>query len=1352
MPKSLKIPYARSLCRLLSGGVVLATLGLSAPVAAAPMVGTPVVTVADASDAATVLVFTFPLTGAPSAAALLSPGDLQWARPRAMVPASDGAYVPLPRRQQAVVAVPTRESVGWEITGYTWLVEPRTPTSPRAAVSVTPPQIYRDVPLITVVVSPEVEDGVLGSVTVALRHPPRSPYARALTATVAKATPEVLGERAVVNTQLFSRLAAGLSALRRRENTTARQPTHPFLLTDHWLELEIEQTGAHRLTGLNFSMAGISTSLVDSDKLRLYRAWPTALPDDPEQVPATWQDDYAGLTEVALDVRDTDGNWDDGDELRFYAVGPDDWSDRFVADASPIAWQEHPYSNRTVYWLTWEDYQTATPLPGSPQRMAAQDAAAHGGAPLEIHLARHHREEPNVEAFGRLLDNWAWDTAIFNQKTITFDIPNAVTDSAAFYMVEVRSNHHQGNSSSIENIVTVWLNNGLAMGDTVTSSWLISYDGRQDSLRNRVAAWSPQQVDGVNSVTIRRDSPDDPSPPSVILDSADMMAWQELTHVSGQFVFTHWGSQVGAPGEPVDLRLSFRAGWSPTIWDVSDPHAPVVLAGDAVGNPATAVTLGLLRQPDTDVHLLALGESDPYAPAYIVRRTPGELRGLDPSVEYVLLYPTELASYATQLATHRSAGLQVAAVNVADVYNAFGGGVKDPLALRNFLKWLWLKGAGQLRYVCLLGDASRDYRHYRNQFEDPIPTVVRTHFPGLLTTYANYPYATDDHLVSFDTAVSSPWLDLPDLAVGRLTVRDATEAQRRVDAVIAYDADTPTGTWRNSVVIAADDFCQPSSSLCAETWHMHQAEYLIDDLIPPTIDAVKLYLADYDYDPGGTFKPLARQEAKRLWNEGLTIFHYIGHGSDNTLADEQIFLTDDIFGLTNGPRRGVFVAFSCDVGIYDSATRQSMAEIFTSQENGGAIASIAASQVSWVRPNNHLSNAFYTALYPGYSVDADVTLGEVLLQAKVALGNFAKFDDITNSQRYNLLGDPATSLPNPAAGPEFHTTSADTLHGGLREEGVCVLSDYGLTPGAGATYDLAVLEDRETRVATAGSTSYTFWLPGATVFHGTGNVDGDTLRIPFKVPVQIRYGELGKIRLILDTQEGSFAAAMNLPVVQAATGTVDDFAGPAIDLAFADERYRVKPGTPLHGVIADTSGVSILGTSPLNSILLEFDASGFTSNVSDNFAFDPGSYTTGRLEISLPDNLDLGDHMVALHASDVLGNVGSDTLSFQLVAGEQISLDDVTLFPNPTAGPARLIFELSDPMSVNWSIYTLAGHLVYQMSRSFSTPGPQVLHWDGRDTWGDELANGVYLYVVRGSGFDDVGHQLDVTGKLVVMK
>jgi hypothetical protein len=45
-----------------------------------------------------------------------------------------------------------------------------------------------------------------------------------------------------------------------------------------------------------------------------------------------------------------------------------------------------------------------------------------------------------------------------------------------------------------------------------------------------------------------------------------------------------------------------------------------------------------------------------------------------------------------------------------------------------------------------------------------------------------------------------------------------------------------------------------------------------------------------------------------------------------------------------------------------------------------------------------------------------------------------------------------------------------------------------------------------------------------------------------------------------------------------------------------------------------------------------------------------------------------------------------------------------------------------------------------------------VLAWDGRDARGDEIANGVYLYVVRGSAAGDPRHPAVVNGKIVLMK
>jgi hypothetical protein len=94
----------------------------------------------------------------------------------------------------------------------------------------------------------------------------------------------------------------------------------------------------------------------------------------------------------------------------------------------------------------------------------------------------------------------------------------------------------------------------------------------------------------------------------------------------------------------------------------------------------------------------------------------------------------------------------------------------------------------------------------------------------------------------------------------------------------------------------------------------------------------------------------------------------------------------------------------------------------------------------------------------------------------------------------------------------------------------------------------------------------------------------------------------------------------------------------------------------------------------------------------------------------------------------------------------------VALFPNPTSGPCRLVFELGEPMHLQWDIYTLSGHRLRTIHADFGAPGPASIEWNGLDDQADEIANGTYLYVLRGRSASDPKHPFHHTGKLVLMR
>jgi hypothetical protein len=483
-------------------------------------------------------------------------------------------------------------------------------------------------------------------------------------------------------------------------------------------------------------------------------------------------------------------------------------------------------------------------------------------------------------------------------------------------------------------------------------------------------------------------------------------------------------------------------------------------------------------------------------------------------------------------------------------------------------------------------------------------------------------------------------------------------------------------------------------------------------------------------------------------SDGTTIFYYVGHGSEDILADEQVFRTQDVGSLTNGEKRYVFLAFSCDVGVYEDPYHQSMGETMLQQSSGGAIGAICASQVSFIDPNEELSEDMFDNFFPDQSVVADRTLGEALHLAKLEVAVDYP-SGVSNAQRYNLFGDPALKLPHPVDDLELATPSADTLRAGYRQAAELDVAAFGIPSGGDITYDVRVEESAERHYYYS---VYATWRAGSTLFRGTGPVSGDVLSVPFKVPLQVRAGERGRVRMIVRTPAGERSAASYVPVVRGAPPASDDITGPAVQLTLEDNRYRVRAGTLLSATLDDTSGVAILGTNPGNSVLLEFDATGFMTDISDAFAFDPGSFTRGRIDLPLPADLDLGPHTAAVYANDVLGNVGSDTLSFAVVAEGADGIAGVTLFPNPTSGPCRLIFELDDAMEVTWDIYTVSGRRVRSLRRNFTSGGPQSLEWDGRDHIGDAIANGVYLYVLRGHGAGSGGRDIRETGQVVIMR
>ncbi|RKY77483.1 hypothetical protein DRQ00_06880, partial [candidate division KSB1 bacterium] len=92
-------------------------------------------------------------------------------------------------------------------------------------------------------------------------------------------------------------------------------------------------------------------------------------------------------------------------------------------------------------------------------------------------------------------------------------------------------------------------------------------------------------------------------------------------------------------------------------------------------------------------------------------------------------------------------------------------------------------------------------------------------------------------------------------------------------------------------------------------------------------------------------------------------------------------------------------------------------------------------------------------------------------------------------------------------------------------------------------------------------------------------------------------------------------------------------------------------------------------------------------------------------------------------------------------------------FPNPfriSAEKTTFQFQLTQPMHVTLKIYNLLGQQIYTVIDRQLQAGLQLFSWDGRDTFGQPVASGIYFARLEGN----VGHRVKTTAthKFLVLR
>lgn len=245
-----------------------------------------------------------------------------------------------------------------------------------------------------------------------------------------------------------------------------------------------------------------------------------------------------------------------------------------------------------------------------------------------------------------------------------------------------------------------------------------------------------------------------------------------------------------------------------------------------------------------------------------------------------------------------------------------------------------------------------------------------------------------------------------------------------------------------------------------------------------------------------------------------------------------------------------------------------------------------------------------------------------------------------------------------------------------------------------------------------------------------------------------------QINATLDTLSGELTAAVQNDGLFAPFISSDQ-TPPRIDLTVDGRHVRsktlVSPNPTLNVILEDESGLNIL--SDQVQILIDDIA------LPSDKIFIPDSVSQSHLlGIKAYPELDLGQHRLSVKVKDVNGNVSEK--EFSLRVDNQFDLHVFGNYPNPFTDFTIFSYyitstDIIDDLAIR--IFTVSGRLVRELKNDENTltaendprrVGYNEIVWDGTDTDGNRVANGVYFAVVRAKYQDEVREEILKVAKL----
>lgn len=1071
------------------------------------------------------------------------------------------------------------------------------------------------------------------------------------------------------------------------------------LATGRWVKISVSESGIHRLTSADLRRMGFS----DPSAVRIYGYGGEMISSQLSQ--SLYRDD---LPPVQFETT--------SDGIYFYAQGP---YQRELASTGRYRYAENPFSASGYYFLTDAPETRIPEIPVSGQPGATSPATSFNEV---VHY------EKNLVSPGETGHYFVGeDFRTTTSRIFKFTLPGIVPET------------------------NVWSQTAFFAKSKASSRITLSVNGTAlpSSASDDIRGVNSEYLHGSEARTVKTfGAPAD----GVVNFGISFSGTGNISMANLNYITLNYTRSLALDGGSLDFYLQGAGTISgitadTRLWDVT---SPLKIYSVSHSGGTWSPSFGGER------HYAAWTPGGNYpAPKYVGIVANQDIHAME-TPDMVIFCHSDWMSQGDRIAALHSAepdNMKVLVLEWNQVYNEFSSGVPDASAFRKCLKMFHDRpGERQLKYALMFGRTTYDNRKR-------LSSTARNAMPSWESNTGlseNDSYTTDDFFTFLeDNSGVNMTSDKMSIAIGRLPARNLSEARQMADKIIEYATNPPAGSWKNNVLLIADD--QDNGE------HLRQTEYMADNMMASDgKDFIynKVYMDAYPLV--GKEYPAAKTEMFRLIEEGTVWWNFIGHANTTSWTHENLLTYTDMNNFYN--RRWPFIyAATCNFMRWDAAA-VSAAEILFSNPQGGAIGIISATRPVYISENRYISEAMGRHAFTRDEVGRFIPVAEALRRAK----NDYRIGDTPvangNKLRYVYLGDPALRIATPgnrmvvthingqevpdldnmnedeaadAQLPIIQAAQRATVTGYIADAGV-KLTDFSGNISA-TLYDA----DKTTLSLGNGENGKEelFEEHGSRLYSGGGQVtDGDftlTIPMPSEIADNYRYATLS---LYASTKSGQEAAGVNRSFYVYGfddTAESDDIS-PVIEMfvlnhsSFTDGE-KVNPSPVAIATVSDNIAINLSTAGIGHQMTL------FLDRPEESYA-DVASYYTPSADgtpsgtIAYPlSGLQEGEHTLTLRVWDTGGNFAEKTIGFTVSEGIAPNIFEIYSDANPATVEANFYLSHNRPdamVDVTLEVFNIAGQRVWtsvQSGRSdLFTSFP--IKWDLCDSAGRRVPRGIYIY------------------------